>query len=728
MDLSLPASLRFAQGPRHVSRRRPSPAVIRRRRLVVGITGLVVIGLVVLIVVVATSGGSGTPGTSGGQGAASPTTSPQPPAQGRVASTGIDAVEAGILPWSLPSPVSRASVLPGTGTAIVLAGGADSSGAPVSTISALDMTSGATSPLGTLQTPVGGAAATSVGKQGLLFGGTAAAATATVQAFASPAPSTGASATLVGHLPDPRSGASAVTIGHEVYLLGGDDGSRADAQILSTSDGKHFETLASLPVPVGDAGAAAVDGKVYVFGGEADGGKDRGKPVDVVQMFDPATNTATVVGHLPNPAVGAVAAVLDGHLYVAGGSSVVVGAAGTATGSVGAAATSASSAASSATSATSNQILAFDTATDKALVAGTLPVAVAYPGVEVVGTRAWLVGGESNGSAVSSVEMFTPNAKFGTAGATGAGSPFYGDRLLVADRGNNRLLLLNDRDQIVWTYPSAYASAPPGGFYFPDDAFFAKHGTEIISNQEQNETIVIIGFPSGQLLWQYGHPLQPGTAPGYLHEPDDAYLLKNGQVTIADAQACRVLVINPDKTIATQIGTDNVCEHDPPNYIGSPNGDTPLADGNLLISEITGSWVSEWTTTGQMVWAAQLAIHYPSDPQQIGPDLYLISDYYQPGGILEFNRAGQILYDYAPASGPGELNQPSLTELLPSGVFMTNDDYNDRMVAIDPATQALVWQYGVTGVAGTAAGMLNTPDGFDLLLPDGTTPTHTPTA
>ena len=55
---------------------------------------------------------------------------------------------------------------------------------------------------------------------------------------------------------------------------------------------------------------------------------------------------------------------------------------------------------------------------------------------------------------------------------------------------------------------------------------------------------------------------------------------------------------------------------------------------------------------------------------------------------------------------------------------MANDDYNDRMVAIDPAVGALVWQYGITGQPGTAPGQLNTPDGFDLLLPDGSTPTH----
>jgi hypothetical protein len=59
-----------------------------------------------------------------------------------------------------------------------------------------------------------------------------------------------------------------------------------------------------------------------------------------------------------------------------------------------------------------------------------------------------------------------------------------------------------------------------------------------------------------------------------------------------------------------------------------------------------------------------------------------------------------------------------------AGVFMVNDDFNNRMVAIDPATGALMWQYGVTGRHGTGPGRLHTPDGFDLPLPDGSTPTH----
>jgi outer membrane protein assembly factor BamB len=235
---------------------------------------------------------------------------------------------------------------------------------------------------------------------------------------------------------------------------------------------------------------------------------------------------------------------------------------------------------------------------------------------------------------------------------------------------------------------------------------------------------VIIGFPSGQLLWQYGHPRVKAPTAGYLNTPDDAYLLKNGQVTIADAYNCRILFINPDKSISSQIGTDGVCQHNPPVAVGSPNGDTPLPNGNVLISEIKGSWVSEYTPSGHLVWTLQLPVGYPSDPQQIGPDRYLISDYSNPGAILEFHREGKILYRYEPTSDSGPPNRPSLTELLPSGVFMTNDDYRHRMISIDPATGALVWQYGVTETAGTAPGMLNTPDGFDLLLPNGTTPTH----
>jgi len=58
---------------------------------------------------------------------------------------------------------------------------------------------------------------------------------------------------------------------------------------------------------------------------------------------------------------------------------------------------------------------------------------------------------------------------------------------------------------------------------------------------------------------------------------------------------------------------------------------------------------------------------------------------------------------------------------------MANDDYRHRMAAIDPVTQALVWDDGTPDQPGTAPGQLNIPDGFDLLNPDGLTSTHSQT-
>ena len=276
-------------------------------------------------------------------------------------------------------------------------------------------------------------------------------------------------------------------------------------------------------------------------------------------------------------------------------------------------------------------------------------------------------------------------------------------------------------------YPSASMPPPAGGFYFPDDGFFADHGRSIVTNQEENHTIVRIAFPSGALQWTYGQPKVAGSGPGLLNQPDDAFLLKDGTYTVADAKNCRILHISASGKPLSQIGTTGNCVHDPPRSVGYPNGDTPLPNGNLLVSEINGSWVTEYTLAGALVWTVHLPIAYPSDPQQLGPDLYLVSDYSKPGGILEFTREGRIVWSYRPTSGAGMLDHPSLAERLPNGLIAVNDDYRHRVAFIDPATNTIVWQYGQTDVPGSAPGLLNIPDGFDLLLPDGSTPTHTPT-
>jgi outer membrane protein assembly factor BamB len=612
--------------------------------------------------------------------------------RGRVAA--VRAVEAGLYPWQLQAPISREVLMPEVGGhGLIVAGGLMANGSSAAGVFRLDTGTGKLAAAGSVATATHDAAATVVDGQVLVFGGGTSSPAATTQDI-----SPSGSSHILGSLPRPRADGDAVAIGGTAYVVGGYDGPSLDPAVLATSNGATFRTVTDLSVPVRYPAVAALGGLIYVFGGESLGGL----PVRAVQVVNPGNGTDKVIAQLPLPLSGAAAGVLDGVIYIAGG---VTGATGP---------------------QTVDDVFAFDVARASFLRAGSLPVAVANAGTAVSKGRLFLVGGETNGGALTSdVQMVTPNRAFGVAGTPGAGSPYYGDQLLVADRGNNRLLLLNDTGKTIWTYPSKNAPPPPGGFYFPDDAFFIRHGTAILSNQEDNDTLVEVAYPSGRIMFSYGHPRAPGSAPGYLNTPDDAYLLRDGDITVADPGNCRVVVLNPaTKATLRQIGTVGACAHNPPNGLGSPNGDTPLSNGDLLISEINGSWVDEYTTSGRLVWAVKLPIGYPSDPQQIGPDRYLVADYENPGAIVEFNRSGQVLYRYQPKEGAGELNHPSLVELLPSGVFMLNDDYNDRIVAIDPSTGAIVWQYGQSGVAGTAPGLLNTPDGFDILGPGGATPTH----
>jgi len=606
--------------------------------------------------------------------------------------------------YRLPAPVSAESVVALPGGPLIL-GGLDSGEASASGVFQLDPASGRLSPAGSLRGPLHDAAAAVLGKRVLVFGGGAEASSDEVQALPLSGGTVAASATAesAGRLPTVRSDLSAVTIGGRAYVLGGYDGSAPLDSVLATSDGSGFEEVAKLPRPARYMAVAALGGRIYAFGGEL----GNGEASDAIRVVDPRAGTARLAGRLPQALSHAGAVALGGRVYILGGE---------------------------AGGAASDRIWRFDPGSGKAVAAGRLPLAVAGGGAAVIGKGAYLIGGKgSGGEALDSVVRIelrrekAPAAQGGERTASAASHhappPFRGS-LMIADRGNDRLLVVNAQKKVLWHYPSHAHPGPPQGFYFPDDAFFTNHGTQIVANEEQNERIVRLAYPSGKVLWSYGHPGSPGSEPGYLHEPDDAYLWKDGTISVADAQHCRVLIISRAKKVLHEFGSPSACAHEPPKLLGSPNGDTPLRDGNLLVSEVNGSYIDEITRGGKLVWSVQLPIEYPSDPQQLGPDLYLVADYTTPGGIYKFNRAGKILWSYHPSSGPGMLDHPSLAERLPGGLIAVNDDYRHRLAIIDPKTRKVVWQYGHTDEPGRGHDYLNTPDGFDLLAPNGVTPTH----
>ena len=185
----------------------------------------------------------------------------------------------------------------------------------------------------------------------------------------------------------------------------------------------------------------------------------------------------------------------------------------------------------------------------------------------------------------------------------------------------------------------------------------------------------------------------------------------------ADIRNCRLQFIDPrTSTILREWGRPGRCKHDPPRAFAYPNGATPLDNGDLLVTEITDAWITRLTPKGKVVWSVRAPhLRYPSDAFPARGDRIIVADFTRPGRIVIFDpKTGEVSWEYHEPAGEAMLDHPSLALELPNGNIVANDDQRHRVVVIDRATKAIVWQYGVTDTPGHAPGFLFYPDGMDV--------------
>jgi PQQ-like domain len=288
--------------------------------------------------------------------------------------------------------------------------------------------------------------------------------------------------------------------------------------------------------------------------------------------------------------------------------------------------------------------------------------------------------------------------------------------VLIADRSNNRLLVVDPQGRIVWRFPR------PGGrsLPLPDDAFFSPNGREIVVTEEDVDAVSLVDVGSHRLVWRYGALGVPGSSANRLAHPDDAMLLPDGTIVAADIENCRLVLLRPHvrHPIRTSGSPAEGCVHSPPRAWGSPNGAFPLMGGGTLVTEIGGAWVDALSRTGRLLWSTHPpGVYYPSDSNEVRRGLYVTVGWQSPGLLETFDRQGRLHWRYRPRAGAPALDHPSLALPLPNGDFLVNDDFNDRVIVVDPRTNRVVWQYGHTGVPGSAPGYLSRPDGMDLAPP-----------
>jgi sugar lactone lactonase YvrE len=285
--------------------------------------------------------------------------------------------------------------------------------------------------------------------------------------------------------------------------------------------------------------------------------------------------------------------------------------------------------------------------------------------------------------------------------------------IIIADRRNNRLLEVTPDKRIVWEFPSPHLKIYRGN----DDVNFSPDGNTLVVNEEDNFDIHFVDYATRHLAWTYGASDVRGSAPGLLNYPDDARLLPDGRLTVADIRNCRLLFIDPktSKTL-TEWGKPGVCKHAPPASFAFPNDINYYDNGDFLVTEIPDAWITRLGPDGHVVWSVKGPhLHYPSDARATPDGNIIVADFVKLGGVVIFNPAnGKIVWEYRVAEGEKALNHPSLAEELPNGNILLNDDLRERVIVIDRQTKEIIWQYGTTDQKGHAPGFLWYPDSQDI--------------
>lgn len=546
--------------------------------------------------------------------------------------------------------------------------------------------------VGRLPAAVHDAAVVRLGGLVYLFGGGQ---SASSDAIVQVDPRTGASR-RAGRLPEARSDLGAATLGDTAYLVGGFNGTRALGSVLAWRPGHRARRVTRLPVGLRYAAVTAVAGRLIIAGGSTPRGPSR-----AVYRFDPSRDRLTRLSTLAAPVTHAAAVSLAGYAYIVGGRGSESGAPG-------------------------RDILAIDTVTGRVSPAGRLPGGLSDPAAVSFADHALLAGGHGTSGPHATVTLLRAEltGRRGVSdGPTGALAPGSDPRvlpgnLLIADRANNRLLEVDPQGRVRWQFPRRGDLRRGETFRAPDDAFFTADGRRIVATQEDDFAISVIDVRRRRIVYRYGAPGIPGSGPNRLYNPDDAIPVRRGLIVSADIKNCRLLTLRPPSHRSVrQLGKPGACAHAPPRSFGSPNGAFPTADGGLVVTEITGNWVDFLDRGGKLIGATHPpSFAYPSDTNQVSANRFLSVDYTRPGAIEIFDRQGQVTWRFHP-TGKHALDHPSIALPLPNGDILATDDFNHRVIVVDPHRHRIVWQYGHLGRAGRGPGYLDVPDGVDLAPP-----------
>jgi hypothetical protein len=74
---------------------------------------------------------------------------------------------------------------------------------------------------------------------------------------------------------------------------------------------------------------------------------------------------------------------------------------------------------------------------------------------------------------------------------------------MIADRDNNRVIVVNPSKRILWRFPAPGALRPGHPFAGPDDAFISADHRDIVTNEEFSDAIAVLSLTRRpRIVWE----------------------------------------------------------------------------------------------------------------------------------------------------------------------------------------------------------------------------------
>ncbi|HEX7916810.1 hypothetical protein [Rudaea sp.] len=267
---------------------------------------------------------------------------------------------------------------------------------------------------------------------------------------------------------------------------------------------------------------------------------------------------------------------------------------------------------------------------------------------------------------VNDAERFGEYTLISGTGIPAASPPLPGCSDAVNGCPDNRVFVVDKRGRIIWQYGQAgvtgsdadQLNTPVHSLFL--SSFPGQHGLFVMITDQGNQRVILVDLKKN-IVWQYGTTGVSGSGPNQLNNPNSAELLENGNVLIADESNNRVIEVKPADNSIVATFTEG-------GMLSGAAFASRLDNGDTLISDSGNNSIVEVDAHDAIVWQYATNAQAGSNPNpaptrgiRLRNGNTLISDQFN-NRVIEVTKDGTIVFQQGmlnvAGNGANQLNGP----------------------------------------------------------------------